>query len=842
MTRHGWLSWPIHRPRVVLLAAVMICGLSIISAMRLTPNVSLSAMLADDAPSAAAMQRIADRYRAMDELLLVASVPGSIDQAPSRAMLLAFAQRLEQRVAEDAAVSAMITRISYAIEDDDPEQQFVREVIVPNMLLYVDEADFDRARERLTLDAMREQISRNETMIAAPGPAAGSLSRQLLRDPLRLREMLSLDALLPQDEDGFFSEDGRSLLVRITGVKSAGDLQFTDDLLAAVQTTADAVNEDQLVLEYAGAYAIAAASHHAIRSDMIRSVIGSVLLIQLFLLLVYRRAMSFVLALAPVAVAIVTAFGVFALLSAHVTPVTAVIGAVLAGLGIDYCVHMLSHYERQRSSGVSAIVAAGETMRSVGPRTTAAAATTLIGFLAISQSYVNALRDFAILGGLGLACALVASLTVLPSLLVMTDRRAESPGSANQRNALVQRLMMWIAAHRGMCLGGAVAVLGLCLVVLAVRPDRAVVFEADLTSMHPQPNPALDLQHRLGERFAGSGETMLLHLRADSTDALVTLSHDVATRLETAAVRDAGVLGTYSPATWLPDGAIAMQRISELQRIDPQRVVADFQTAIDESMFDLAAYDEYVTFLRELVRPAPPGVDRLRAYPPLAQTLLPNEAEATDAISLVLLERTPTDRTQRDHIIHTLRQALSDLPDGAVTLTGLNVVGHDTEAAIRRDAARLLMFAAVAVLVFLLILFRRPVDVLLTLLPTAFGLAVLLAVMNAMGQGFNMINLIALPLLCGIGVDDGIFMMTIARRHKSATAGELARKLLASTHAVIVTTVTTMLAFGSLMFTSTPAIQSLGWMAALGVGACLLGTLGLLVPLLLMRQRNEVAA
>ena len=179
-------------------------------------------------------------------------------------------------------------------------------------------------------------------------------------------------------------------------------------------------------------------------------------------------------------------------------------------------------------------------------------------------------------------------------------------------------------------------------------------------------------------------------------------------------------------------------------------------------------------------------------------------------------------------------QQISPAPEDA---TWLSVIGHDTEVQIRTTLVRLLAVAAVAVIVFLGIVFRSIRDVGLALLPAAFAITCLPAIMALTGDRFNMINLVGLPLLIGIAVDDGIVLVSIARRCR--LSGEPAvEQLSASSHAVIVTSLTTVLAFGTLMFTSTPAIQSLGRLTALGMVAALLASLFLLVPLLVRMSRQ----
>ena len=178
-----------------------------------------------------------------------------------------------------------------------------------------------------------------------------------------------------------------------------------------------------------------------------------------------------------------------------------------------------------------------------------------------------------------------------------------------------------------------------------------------------------------------------------------------------------------------------------------------------------------------------------------------------------------------------MRSAVSDLP--GVSLTGISVLNHDTEALVRRDLPRLVLIALAAVTLYLAIHFRNLIDCALAILPTIFSFVCLLAFMRLSGQKLNMINLIAFPLLIGIDVDYGIFLVSAARQRdvRLLSRNQLIDRLAPAAAAVILCAAATFLGFGSLAFTSVPAAQSLGWAVAVGVASCAAAALLLVVPL-----------
>jgi predicted RND superfamily exporter protein len=225
------------------------------------------------------------------------------------------------------------------------------------------------------------------------------------------------------------------------------------------------------------------------------------------------------------------------------------------------------------------------------------------------------------------------------------------------------------------------------------------------------------------------------------------------------------------------------------------------------------------------------------------RALAPGEGAATQAITLVFTDRPLTGRVERDALLATVRGALGGME--GVTLTGMSVISHDGEILIRGDLPRVFLLALILVMVYLLGHFRNGKDALLTLAPTAFALVCVMALMRLTGQQLNLVNLIAAPLLIGLCVDYPIFMISLARldRHRSGGREELMARLGSSGHAVLICSATVIVGFGSLAWTSVPAVRSLGMIVASGVGASVVATFFFLVPLLLgKRQRMRPKA
>jgi hypothetical protein len=838
----------VHRPAVTLLLAAICTALGVVGTARIHPTGSLESMLSRSEPSARALAEIIHDFGVMDDLILLITDESTDPSPVIHGRLRSFGERLQRHARESPTLAELCVDVFYR---DVPEiRAFIETEIVPAGLYYLSDEQFAELASRLSPEGIRDQVRENETLVSAGGPAAHALSKTILRDPLRLHHFL-FDAIgrsLPLDptsgSDLVLSDDGRTLMIRLRGARPAADLDFAQAFVAEAREIIRDTNVDGLAIELTGAYAIAVTAERSIRGDMIRSITGSLILLGLLFLLVYRNPLSFPVAVTPVAVGIICAFGASSFYSTELTPIVAVIGAILAGLAIDYAIHFLSHAGRQMAAGESNSQAVVIASRDIGPAMVAACLTSMIAFLAIAFSSIRALRQFALIGALGLAGALLAALTVLPAILASSritgraigQRRTSRDHAAGFLNVLRPR------RTHSMFAAGFVGLAACTLVWQA--PGGTIPFEDDLTVMHPRPNPPLDAQRSLPDRFGRHPEPLLVSLHAAAAGDLVTRAHEVAARLEGASVRKTGIAGVVGLSTILPDPRTLEARRAAVKTLDANRILADFETAIAESIFDPQALRDYTGFLRRfLTNEDPPTMSTLARYPRLASLFLPRDAttspdSVTGALTLVFPNVKLDDRHARAKLVEALRTALAGLP--GVTLTGMAAVAHDTEHLIRTELARVFEIAGIVVVVGIAIYFRRIRDAILALVPAAFGLVCLLGVMHATGQKFNMVNLVGVPLVVGLGVDDGIFLVSVFRARR-ASRGSAFDSYAAAVHAILMTTLTTMVSFGSLIFTSTPAIQSLGILMTVGMTACLAGAFFLLLPILLAKALDDAA-
>ena len=145
------------------------------------------------------------------------------------------------------------------------------------------------------------------------------------------------------------------------------------------------------------------------------------------------------------------------------------------------------------------------------------------------------------------------------------------------------------------------------------------------------------------------------------------------------------------------------------------------------------------------------------------------------------------------------------------------------------------MYAFLCMLIVVWAMFRRIKETILTVIPLAITTIWMLGWMGWTGFAFNLANVIALPLILGIVIDDGIHVV-----HRYRENPDLARTLVSGStaHAISLTSWTTMVGFGSLLVSGHYGIFSLGLLITVAVGIAWFLSL-ILLPVLLSVGKND---
>ncbi len=526
---------------------------------------------------------------------------------------------------------------------------------------------------------------------------------------------------------------------------------------------------------------------------------------------------------------------------------------LFVGLGIDFAIQFAIRYRAEALTlpHDAALLATG---RVAGPGVGLAAAATGFGFLAFFPTPYKGVSELGLIAGTGMLIGAFFALTVLPAALKLLGAGAASSDDDLDRFDRLYQIAE--QRRRPLLRGAAVAVVaGLAVLpllrfdfdALSLRSPRDVsvktflelTHNADLTpnrlqALVPSPAAAEDLARHLRKSPAiGEVYTVGSLIPADQ-DAKLALIRDASLILDT-------TLSPFDVAPPPTDAEIQRSLASAAARLASvagQRTgpTADTARQLAERLQRLGQgpVEGRNRATRVLTASLPAALDEVRATltaEPVSLDTLPPELKrewvsARGAARVdIAPSGDPADPANLARFITAVRAIYPDVsgPPVAVLEAGRTILGAFIEAGVLSTLAIGLMLA---------VILRRATDVLLTLAPVMATLVLTLATLAVTGQPINLENLIALPLLLGIGVSFNIYSV-IAWRDGSS------RQARASlSHAILFSALTTGASFLALALSAHPGTASLGRLLLITLGWTLVGAL-FLQPALLASIRRR---
>ena len=611
-------------------------------------------------------------------------------------------------------------------------------------------------------------------------------------------------------------------------------------------------------------------------------------------LVVYRGVAYPTLTLVTLLVGTAWALGWLTLTVGHLNILSATFAVMLIGMG-DYGVLWVMRYEQARRQGMDVRSALLHTTTHVAVGNLTAAMTLALAFYAAVLADFQAVAELGWIAGCGVLLCAFACFTVLPSLLMLFDRRQLSGPSilpfsrdpAGERGTVafpcrvaakqaghdswlpfLARRPWWVVA------GGAalLAALGFCA--------SRVSYDHNLLHLQAQDLESVRWEMTLIRETAGASWHALSI--ADSPEKALELKAKYEKLPEVSRVVE---VATLAP----PDQDQKLPLLADIQ--DRLRFLPERNKTIEHDPPVIHVLrGELTAFLKELSEAPPSSSDSDRAAGRPAQALqglldrLPMSDDATASPLQGFEEKLAGDLSED---LHRLREVstpkpiqLADLPadlrERYVSPHGkwlLRVFAKDClwdfaplehftqevqkvdpEAtgkpfgtveglkAMKDGLQRAGLYAFLVIAAVLFCDFRNLRHTLIALAPLVMGVTLTLGVLGLFGVPLNPANMIAFPLILGVGVDNGVHVLhdyLIRRAEGRSTISY------AIGRGVMVKALTSMIGFGTLMISSERGLAGLGLILTLGVGCSMLSALVFLPAVLHLlggREKTVVEA
>jgi hypothetical protein len=579
----------------------------------------------------------------------------------------------------------------------------------------------------------------------------------------------------------------------------------------------------------------------ALRADELASVTSGIGLsfavslaaVGMLLLICYRNLWMAVATLTAVIVTIVWtgAFAAFAV--GQLNLISIAFTVLLTGLGVDFAIHYLLHYQERRDEGQSAKASVAGAARDTGAGLFLAALTTTLGFVSFQWTPFVGIAQLGEIAGFGILIALFVCITLTAAAMGAFPGKARPHRARKARKGpgLMDRLMTPVA----------LATIAAGAASLLLLPKA--YFDADPMSLR---DPDSQSVRGFNMLFA-TKDTIPYRL------SLILGSEEEAV----AAATEAKALSTVGGARTIAD-FIPKDQDEKLQLVDYANATLAFAfEAEPDPVAPLLGPGARALEDRLLATYADGAPARLGAALKVlrekddaqARALLQNNlfrfwprmiqrvedqvgAEAVDASSLPtpLVERyRSADGRYRVDILPkedvrdrtALKRFVDEVSAKFPNVTGGAAQNQRAGEIISASMLQATGTALAVVAVLLILLVRRPILIVLMLLPLALASVLTIAAGVLLDIPFNYANVIVLPLLLGMGIDSGIHLVLRQQQYKQDDVVHDS----ATSRGVIFAALTTIASFGSLMLSDHRGTASMGQLLSIALGLSLVCTL-----------------
>lgn len=561
-----------------------------------------------------------------------------------------------------------------------------------------------------------------------------------------------------------------------------------------------------------------------ISGSMMKDLGGSLgmatVLIALLFLVVFRRISLLILLQVMLGLILLVTFSLGGWLFGDVNAISLGFGAILLGLAADYGLVLYTEISRFPELTVS------EMRRKVASSVWSAAVTTSAIFGVLYMSSFRGVSQLGALVSLGILSGGVIMLYIFVPIWVTWQRRWFKRGHT-PKEAIHTLGRFNLSRRAALNVTGALA-LGIVGVLGIMRFPG---IDGGTKVLEPSNSAAFGALHDIQDQFGGGAESIYALFHAPTLETLLKQVHEAEPEL--AHARDTGLITGFN----LPLGLLPNIEHQNANLAAAKALAArwpEIRTSLETAGYEGAALtltEHLLSDFGKLADAGPAPVWPRNEISTWALEQIISQPEATGGEFVTLGSFQPVPGQSADE----LRAAM---PGVELLFTSWKYMGPGILKIVKSDLTQHILIIGAVLLIMLWIVFRRFSEVLLSLGSLTFSMLILLAVMRVTGLQWNLMNLMAVPLMLGTGIDHSIHLQISLQRHD----GSLNETFRSIGMALLLCGVTNMIGFASLLDSSSTGLVSLGLVSTMGVGISAIVSVFLLPAWWQLAHPQEVVA
>ena len=503
----------------------------------------------------------------------------------------------------------------------------------------------------------------------------------------------------------------------------------------------------------------------------------------------------------PLLISLMWTFGITYFHLGVLNTMTSVLFVILFGLGIDYGIHFYARYIEFRASGRKVEYSIIQAYQKTGTAIFVSAVTTASALFVLMFADFRGFSEFGFIAGIGILLALFCMLFIMPALLVIFDRwhwillikRSEKV----ETKPLIRRFPF----------ARTIVIFGVLVSVIVITLSGNLRFEYQFGELEP----VFEEYEQFREFASGVDESSRrnpAYIVAENDDDVFEILEILRERKRDnpdTMIQEVEALQERFP----PDQEMANEK---LEKISTVRQLLGNSFLVDQE-------SEILDILRR----------GTQTTEPLDEDLIPdflkNRFMTRDGEIGRFVIVYPNQGLSDGRNSIAFKEELSDitLSSGKIYHAASTSIVAASMLELMRDESPYMVIATfIIVFFFILFSFGNLRWSLIALIPLIIGLLWLFGIMIIFGLKFNFYNLVVLPAILGIGCDNGVHL---AHRFRDEGRKNMWEVLSSTGQHITVGSLTTMMGFSGLLFTTHPGLQSIGIMAVVGIGMTLVTAL-----------------
>jgi uncharacterized protein len=835
----------IHRFHKHILAFSLVLTLVAIGLLfRLKLDLNLFSLLPSKNPDVLSFFQVTEEIGIQSIMIARVEVPENFGPAQSESFVEMFAENIRQ--------SPRVNEVEYKADTESLTALF--QTFLQVFPLFLKKEDLSRLTAKLSEKGIREQVLANKRRLMTP---FGVGEKYLFyEDPLAMREFLislvktsSANRRIVSKTGYYRTAKGSIYFLFVKPIKPPQDVVFSKELMAemhAIKRRTKAAWSDStgdstshITISYTGGYPIAVTDEATTKKDIQVTLLTSFLGVMIIFGVAFRTKNIILYVGVPLIISVLWTLGFVGLIFQHLNLLTCIFSCVLIGLGVDFAIHIVNRYFDRRVLGLILSERLRMTFQEAGMGIVIGAISTAAAFYALTVSDFRGFKELGVMTGTGILICLLVMMFVLPSLLVFFSNTTDTEKEIVIVGFALDPLMAILKERpRRVVL---ITMVALCLLMLQ---GTKVTFDDNLKHFRSADNETLRLQDQVTGWLGGSTSSVLLITKGSTEEQVLETSFSILEALD--GLVDSGMIaGIKSISQYFPLPSRQKENLAFVHRhpdiFDGKRIKQVFYKALNENGFEvLGHYDRYFEKLSEAFS--------------INQVILPSSIRQADLRKLLkpfVLQKAGTFKTityiqpatdlwslvDTFHFKEMIIKAMEakNIARDHYDLTGANLLTGELKNLIISNVTSALWLAGIGIVIVLIVYYRSLKLFLLSLLPLLLGFAGLSGVMVGFGLKFNLLNVMVLPMIVGIGIDDGVHLVNTYRR---CHPPELSEALAKTGRAVVLTSLTTLVGFGSIALSHYPGLRSMGYVAVIGIAACLLSSI-VVMPAIFSIMENK---